>query len=160
MGGLRLSRGSQWMPGASFSKCLPSLDPGFLISLMGPRISAECYRKDRRKLGGQHLTGGKNPMSSWLKDLSMWSLCFRNPSLARNVDFTPWGMGQKEPGKPKLPGLLSPSLPSPTPALGLGVKGRGLGDHHSDSGMQTLSSFRVLREAPGGSRRTSQAVNC
>lgn len=99
-------------------------------------------------------------MSSWLEDLSMWSLCIRNPSLSRSVDFTPWGMGQKEPDKPKLPGLLSPSLPSPTPALGLGVKGRGLGDHHSDSGMQTLSSFRVLREAPGGARRTSLAVNC
>lgn len=67
----------------TFGKCLASLDPGFLINLMGPRISAECYRKDRRKLwgGGQHLRGGKNPVTSWFEDLWMWSLCLETRAL-------------------------------------------------------------------------------
>ena len=96
------------------------------------------------------MRSGKNPMSRWPEHLSMLSLGFRNLNLKKSVR----GMGQKEPGKPK-----QTDFPSPTPAPGLGVKGRGLRDHHSDSGMQTLSSFRVLREAPGGARQTSIAVN-
>ena len=68
------------------------------------------------------------------------------------------GVGQKEPGKPEQPGLLSPPLPQPH-LQPPGVKGRGLRDHHSDSGMQTLSSFRVQRGDPGGAQQTSIAVN-
>lgn len=71
----------------------------------------------------------------------MLSLCFRNRTLERSVNFIPAGdVGQKEPSKPHQPDCCPhPSPPLPAP-------GRGLRDHHSDSGMQTLSSFRVQRE--------------
>lgn len=63
--------------------------------------------------------------------------------------------GQKEPCKSQCPGCF----PLPSSTLSPGSKGRGLRDHHSDSGLQTLSSFRVQREDSGGAQPMGTAVN-
>lgn len=100
------------------------------------------------------MRGGKNLMTSLLEDAPMLSLCFRNLTLERSVNFIlTEGCGSKAPHKPQRPSCS----PLPSSPLSLGSRGQRVGprDHHSDSGVQTLSSFRVQTEDSKGALPTS-----